>query len=237
MSRSPSPSRLKQNTATISARPGEERDPPFAGHHEGRALRHHDAPLRGRRPHAKADERQARGVEDGVAHGERHLHDHDRHDVRQHLRQHDAEFAVAGEPRGLHEAGFAADIGFGAGDAGVEREVHDRGGEDDVLHGVAERRDDAHGEHEQRERHDGVGDAADDAVGPAAEEAGGDAGQSAHQEHQGDRGDRDEEVEPGGDDDPAEHVTAELVGAEPVPRTRGFSAAAVSLASGSCGTI
>src|SRR4051812_13651123 len=36
---------------------GEERDPPLAGHHEGRALRHHDAPLRGRRPHAQADER------------------------------------------------------------------------------------------------------------------------------------------------------------------------------------
>ena len=36
---------------------------------------------------------------------------------------------------------------------------------------VAERRDDAHGEHEQREGHDGVGDAADDAVGPAAEDS------------------------------------------------------------------
>src|SRR4029077_20291799 len=41
---------------------GEERVPPFARHHEGRALGHHDAPLRRRRPHAEADERQARGV-------------------------------------------------------------------------------------------------------------------------------------------------------------------------------
>ena len=90
----------------------------------------------------------------------------------------DAELAVAREPRRLHEAGLAPDVGFGAGDAGVEREVHDRGGEDDVLHGVAERGDDAHREHEQRKRHDGVGDAADDAVGPAAEEAGGDAGEA-----------------------------------------------------------
>jgi len=31
---------------------------------------------------------------------------------------------------------------------------------------------DTHREHEQRERHDGVGDARDDLVGPAAEEAG-----------------------------------------------------------------
>ena len=149
----------------------------------------------------------------------------------------DAEFAVAGQPRGLHEAGLAAHVGFGAGDAGVEREVHDRGGEDDVLHGVAERGDDAHGQHEQRKRHDGVGDAADDAVGPAAEEAGGDAGKPAHQEHQRDRGDRDEEIEPRRDDDAAEHVAAELVGAEPVLRRGAFSAAAVSLASGSYGTM
>ena len=150
----------------------------------------------------------------------------------------DAELAVAGEPRRLHEAGLAAHIGLGARDAGIEREVHDRGRDDDVLHGVAERRDDAHRQHEQRKRHDGVGDAADDAVGPAAEEAGGDAGEPAHQEHQRDRGDRDEEVEPGRDDDAAEHVAAELVGAEPVRApTAACSAAAVSLASGSYGTM
>src|SRR5215470_15814924 len=46
---------------------GEERDPPFARHHEGGALRHHDPPLRGRRPHAKPDEGEPGGVEDGVA--------------------------------------------------------------------------------------------------------------------------------------------------------------------------
>src|SRR5262245_47746814 len=36
----------------------EERDPPFAGDHEGRALGDHDAPLRRRRTYAEADERQ-----------------------------------------------------------------------------------------------------------------------------------------------------------------------------------
>ena len=87
MSRRPSPSRLKQNTAIISASAGKERDPPFAGDHEGRALGDHDAPFRRRRAHAKADERQAGGVEDGVAHGERHLHHHDRHDVGQDVRR------------------------------------------------------------------------------------------------------------------------------------------------------
>src|SRR6266850_4806266 len=138
--------------------PWKERDPPFARHHEGGPLGHHDAPLGVGRAHAEPDEREARGVEDRVTHGERHLHDHDRHDVAQDLRQQDAELAVAGEPCSLHEAGLAPHIGFGAGDARIEREVHDRGRDDDVLHRVAERRHDAHREHEQRERHDGIGD-------------------------------------------------------------------------------
>src|SRR6184192_3007071 len=50
----------------------EERDPPFARYHEGGTFGDHDAPFRGRRPHAKPDERQTGGVENGVAHGERH---------------------------------------------------------------------------------------------------------------------------------------------------------------------
>ena len=122
--------------------------------------------------------------------------------------------------RRLHEAGLAPHIGLGAGNARVEREVHDRGGEHDVLHGVAERGDDAHGQHEQREGHDGVGDAADDAVGPAAEETGGDAGKPAHEKDQRDRRNGDEEIEPRRHHDTAEHVAAELVGAEPVRQRR-----------------
>ena len=128
----------------------------------------------------------------------------------------DARLAVAGEPRRLDEARVAAHVRLGAREPRIERQVDDRGREHDVLDRVAERRDDAHGEHEQRECHDGVGDAADDAVDPAAEEAGGDAGEPAHQEDQRDRGDRDAEIEPGRDHDAAEDVAAELVGAEPV---------------------
>src|SRR5215475_9444398 len=66
---------------------GEQRDPPFARHHEASAFGDHDAPFRRRRPHAKADEGEARGIEDGVTHGQRHLHDHDRHDVGQDVHQ------------------------------------------------------------------------------------------------------------------------------------------------------
>src|ERR1700694_4733438 len=73
---------------------GEQCDPPFARDHEARALRNHDAPFRGRRPDAEPDERHPGGVEDRGAHGQRHLHDHDRHDVRQDVHQENPEFAV-----------------------------------------------------------------------------------------------------------------------------------------------
>src|ERR1700722_19377244 len=74
---------------------GEERVPPFPRHHEGRALRHHDAPFRRRRTHAEPDERQAGGIEDGVAHGQRHLHDQDRGHVRQDLEGEDTPVGIA----------------------------------------------------------------------------------------------------------------------------------------------
>ena len=60
----------------------------------------------------------------------------------------------------------------------------------------------------------------DDAVGPAAEEAGRDAGKPAHQEDERHREHRDDEIEPCRRDHAAEHVAAELIGAEPV-RARG----------------
>src|SRR5438132_7015834 len=79
-------------------KPREQRDPPFARDHEARAFRDHDAPLRGRRPPAEADKGKPGGVEDGVAHGQRHLHDHDRHDVGQDVHQQNPHLAIARQP-------------------------------------------------------------------------------------------------------------------------------------------
>ncbi len=61
---------------------------------------------------------------------------------------------------------------------------------------------------------------ADDAVGPAAEIAGGDAGEAAHGEDQRHRRERDDEIEPGRHHHAAEDVAAELIGAEPVRKRR-----------------
>ena len=171
MSRRPSPSRLKVNTASISASAGEQRQPPLAGNDVVGAFRDHDAPFRRRRAHAETDEREAGGIEDRPAQIERDLHHHRRQRVGKDVQRQDAPVAVAGQPRRLHEAGVAADVHLGARHARVERQVDDGGGVDDVLDRVAERRDDAHRQHEQRERHDRIADAADEPVGPAAEVA------------------------------------------------------------------
>jgi len=103
------------------------------------------------------------------------------------MTEQDAKFAVAGEPCRLNEPGVPAHVGFGARDADIKREVHDCRRQHDVLHRIAERGDDAHRENEQRKRHDGIGDTADDTVRPAAEESCGDAGEPAHQECQRNR--------------------------------------------------
>ena len=143
MSRSPSPSRLKQNTAIISASPGKN-----AIHHSPETFRDHDPPLRRRRPDTKTDEGQTSGVQDRVSHGQRHLDDHDRHDVGQDVPEQDAVLSIAGQSGRLHETGVAADVGLGARHANVEREIHDGRGNDDVLHSVAKRSDDTHRQHE-----------------------------------------------------------------------------------------
>jgi hypothetical protein len=78
----------------------------------------------------------------------------------------------------------------------------------------------SHGQHEQREGHDRVGDAADDAIRPAAEKSGGDAGEPTHEKDQRDGGDGDEKIEPRRHHDAAEHVAAELVGPEPMRARR-----------------
>ena len=88
----------------------------------------------------------------------------------------------------------------------------------DICHRIAKCGYDPHGKYKQRKGHDGIGDAADDAVGPAAEKAGRDAGESTHDKYQQHGKQGDGEIEPCGYDDAAEDIAAELIGAEPMMR-------------------
>ena len=151
------PSRLKVNTASISTAPGKK-----LTHHSPETM--NCAPSATRMPHSgvggrtpRPMKRQAGGVEDRPAHVQAHLHHRRRQDVGEQVHGEDAHVAVARQPRRLDEAGAAPHVGLGARDADVERQVDDRRGQHDVAHRVAQRRDDAHRQHEQREGHDGVG--------------------------------------------------------------------------------
>ncbi len=136
------------------------------------------------------------------------------------MHHHNAKIAVAGQPRRLHKAGVAPDIGFGARDPHIERKIDDRGRDDDVGHRIAQGGHDTHRQHEQRKRHDGVGDASDDAVGPPAEEAGGDPGEAAHHQHQRHRSDGDHKIEACRHQHTAEDVAAQQIGTEPMVQRR-----------------
>ena len=131
MSRRPSPSRLKQNTASISVSL-ETRDPPSPDTMK-------EAPSATMMPHSGVGGRTPRPVNDRPAAlgwrtpGQRDLHHHDRHDVGQDLGEQDARLAVAGEPRGKNEAGVAPHIGFGAARPRIEREVMIAVADDDVV--------------------------------------------------------------------------------------------------------
>ena len=109
---------------------------------------------------------------------------------------------------------------LGARYARIKRKVDDCRGKHDVLHAVAERGDNAHGQNEQRKGHDGVGDAADDAIGPSAEEAGRDTGEPTHQKNERHGSNRNEEIEPRGHGHAAEDVATELIGPAPVGERR-----------------
>ena len=131
-----------------------------------------------------------------------------------------APVAVAGEPCGFDKAGIAPDVGFRARNANVKRQIDDGGGVNDVGNRIAERGDDTHRQHEQRERHDGVSHPADDAVPPAAKKARRQPQRHAEDEGQRHRRNRDTEVQPRGNDDARQNITPHRIGTEPV-RHRG----------------
>ena len=128
--------------------------------------------------------------------------------------------AVAAQPGRLDKPGVAPDICLGARQPGVDRQVDDRRRVDDVGDAVAERRDDPHCQHEQRKCHDRIDGPADDAVEPAAVVTGRQSEHAADSESERNRHAGDAEIEPGRNNETAQDVAPELVGAEPVDGRR-----------------
>ena len=103
MSRRPSPSRLRPSTVRKIARPGNT-DSHGAVVIWSRASRQHAAPARIGRADAEAEERQRGLGQNGAAHAERGDHQQRPDHVRQQLRRHDAQVAIAERARRLHVA-------------------------------------------------------------------------------------------------------------------------------------
>ena len=100
--------------------------------------------------------------------------------------------------------------------AGEHRHVGDADGDHQLPQAGAEQGDEPDREEEAGERQHDVDDAHDRRVGGAAEVAGDGTEQPTGDQGQGHRDDPDEERHAGAVDDPGEHVTAEIVEAEPV---------------------
>jgi hypothetical protein len=148
------------------------------------------------------------------------LHHHRRQNVRDDVIDQHRQRAVAAHAGRFDIAQIAPHVHFAPRETAVERQVDDHGRQDDVQHGVAQCGDDAHGEHEQGESHDGVHHAPDDPVAPAAEISCGRAERETANERKHDGRDCHAEIEPGGHHHAAEDVAAERVGAEEMGPTR-----------------
>ena len=168
-SRRPSPSMLNEKTAATNAAPGKHEGPPLARDNVAGALRNHDSPFGRRRSHAKPYEREAGSVEDRPSHVQRRLHHHWGQNVRSDVVDERLQRRISAHAGRFDIAEVAAHVHFRTREAAVERKIDDHRCNDDVEHAVAERSDNAHGQDEQRKRHDRIHHAANDRVCPAAE--------------------------------------------------------------------
>ena len=213
ISRSASPTRLKPNTATRIARPGNT-----VSHQRVRqvfgAVRDHRAEVRRRRLHAEAEEGERRGDQDDEAEVERHLGEDRRHAVRQDLAEHDVRLGGADHLGGEHIALFLLRARQIVDQPRVPGPPH--GGDRD--HAVGQRRlqhaHHRHGQHQRRDRQEHVGDAHQHIFGPAAEIAGDQPDRDADRHGDRQHHDAEDQRDAVGVDDAGEEVAADEVGAQ-----------------------
>ena len=219
-SRSPSPSRLKPTIVTPRAtladraRYGSVRS-------EHQAVADHAAPGGQGLLDADAEEAQRRLGHDDEADADRGPDDEGRHDVREDVPEQDGERPCPADDGRVDEQ------------LGPERERErprqprdPRPPDDRERHDHGPRARPEHRRHHDRqdqlrEREDDVRAPHEEGVDPAAEVAGDHAREGAHGQRQRKDRDRDQEGDPGADDEPAQHVAAERVPAQEM-RPRGL---------------
>src|SRR5215470_12343760 len=193
--------------------PGKDGDPRRRGE-IALGVVEHVTPAGERRLDPVAEEADVRLEQDGPRHAERGGHRDDAHGVGKEMAHHDAASGGAQTPRSLHELLLAERQHLASHHAG---HVHPRGNADDQGHGGERRGHEGRQgqqEKDRRKRQHGVRDPEQDAVYGAAEVSGQCADESAerHSDQHGSHADRERDAS--GVKQPAQHVAAELVGAE-----------------------
>ena len=211
----------------IEARHGQgDRDPGEDGHPRRRgeiALRvvEHVTPAREGRLDPVTEIADVRLEEDGPGHAEGGRHRDDADGIGEEVAQHDPRSGGAQPSRALHELAFTEGEHLGAHDA---RHVHPRGDPDDEGHGEKRRR---HEGGESQEEEDGgkgqhgVGDPQEHCIEGAPEVAGDRAEEGAESHGDEHGGHSHGEGDAPGVEEPAQHVAAELVGAQHMSLAQG----------------
>ena len=195
--------------------PGKGRQPPCRAQIEAPAVQH-SPPGDHPRLHAESQEGERRLQDDHVGHGEDGHDDDGGEDIREHVPDHDPHVAGARGPRGLHEVAALDGQGLAPRQARVERPARHAERENDVPEPRPE-----HGHHRDGEQDGGhgeldVGDAHQHVVRPAAGVSGDQTDEHAHRARDAHRDHAHQERDARAEDEPAQDVAPDLVGAEQV---------------------
>src|SRR5215213_7229824 len=180
----------------------------------------HDAPVGVGRLRAKPNEAKSRGIDDGLPDRERGQDDDRRPRVSQDVADDDLGVRLTHSPRGLDILLLLDGEDRAAHDAGERGDVDDGHSDDDVLDSWTEYGHDANRQQEPGKREKDVDESHDDLIDHAAKVARDQA--QAHADNQGDQygDDPDRECHPRTDQNPAQHISPELVRTEQMLGTR-----------------
>nr|WP_286276150.1 hypothetical protein [Naasia aerilata] len=189
---------------------------PRVGLDEGGGLGHHSSPRgRGRR-RPEGEEREAGLDAEGRRREERDLHEQHAAELRQHVVRHDPELAQAGDA-----CGPDVELGAHRERRAAEHADERSAGEDADAdhrdeHAVVEDREHRERDDRARDREQDVDHPEDDAVEHAPEVAGEDAQRDREDQHGDDRDEHTAQRLLPAEEQPAQHIAAEGVGAEDV---------------------
>ncbi len=184
----------------------------------GEAVGGHRTPGRGRRLNTDPEEAEEGLEQDGRGHPESGLHDDRAKGVREDVPEQDLGGLGAARPGGFDELALAQRERLATNQASHIHPARGDDGDDDVVEAGAQQQQQDHGHQQVGDAVEDVDDERHDRVEPPPVVAGEQPDRDANREDEHLGADPDDERDLGPDHQPAQHVAAEDVGAEPVGR-------------------